>query len=156
AATDKELKQFWTDLAGEDVKKAFRAAAELVAVPAQSVPALCERLKPVAGPPQGIANHIKNLDNDKSEARQKATAALEKMEELAEPALRQALEEKLSLEARRRVELLLAKLDQAQRSPERLRAARAVAVLERTGTTEARKHLTLLAAGAPGAWLTRE
>ena len=57
---------------------------------------------------------------------------------------------------RRRVEQVLERLETAKPSPERLRAVRSVTVLERAATPEARKHLTTLAAGAPGAWLTRE
>jgi WD40 repeat protein len=156
-ATREELEQLWTGLGGEDAAKAFRAAAELAAVPAQSVPFLCQRLKPVAEPSaQAIAGHIKDLDSKQFEVRDRARAALEKLGELAEPALRQVLEGNPSLETRRRVERLLEELDRARLLPERLRAARAVAVLERGGTAEARKHLTVLAAGAPGAWLTRE
>ncbi|HYT88598.1 MAG TPA: PQQ-binding-like beta-propeller repeat protein [Gemmataceae bacterium] len=156
-ASRAELETLWADLASADAKNAFRAAADLVAVPAQSVPFLCERLKPVAGvPPQSIVNHIKDLNNVQFEAREKARRALEKMGDLAEPALRQTLEEKPSLEARRRVEQLLEKLDRATRSPERVRAVRAVAILERAGTTAAREHLAQLAAGAPGGCLTEE
>jgi hypothetical protein len=105
---------------------------------------------------QAIASHIKDLDSKQFEVRDRARAALEKLGELAEPALRQVLEGNPSLETRRRVERLLEELDRARPHPERLRAARAVAVLERAGTAEARKHLMVLAAGAPGAWLTRE
>src|SRR5262249_51215379 len=118
---------------------------------------LCERVRPAAAPPpDSIANHIKDLDNEQFEVRDRATAALEKMGELAEPALRQVRQEKPSLEARPRVEQLLEKLDTARTAPEPVRAARAVAVLEQAGTTEAREHLTKLAAGAPGAWLTQD
>src|SRR5262249_24364078 len=107
-ATREELENLWRDLAGEDAKKAFLAAAELVAVSAQSVPFLCERLKPVAGiGPQTIADHIKDLDNERFETRQKATTALEKMGDVTEPALRQVLDEKPSLEVRCRVLRLL-------------------------------------------------
>jgi hypothetical protein len=155
--TREQLEGLWTDLSGEDARKAFRAAADLAAVPAQSVPFLCQRLKPVVGPPpQSIANHIKDLENEKGEAREKARAALEQLGELAEPMLLQVLEAKPVLETRRRVEQVLEKLDRARPSPERLRAARSVAVLEHADTTEAWKHLKLLATGAPGAWLTRE
>jgi WD40 repeat protein len=156
-ATREELANLWIDLSGEDVKKAFRAASELATLPEQSVAFLVERLKPVAAPsPESIAHHIKDLDHDQFADREKARAALEKLGELAEPALRQGLKEKLSVEARRWVEELLDKLDSPVPSPERLKAVRGVAVLERVGTAEARKHLAALAAGAPAAWLTRE
>src|SRR5262249_24013515 len=123
----------------------------------QSVPFLCERLKPVPEPSaQSIANHIKDLDSDKADVRQKARLALEQMEELTEPALRQVLEQKPSLEVRRLVDAILEKLDRTPFSPERVRAARALAVLEQTATLEARQHLKRLSGGAAAGWLTME
>jgi hypothetical protein len=41
-------------------------------------------------------------------------------------------------------------------SPQRLRSRRALEVLERAGTSEAKDVLATLAKGAPGAWLTRD
>src|SRR5262249_22118351 len=152
-----ELDKLWKELPSDDAPKAFRAGADLVALPEQSVSMLRERLKPVAAPPsESIAKHIKDLRSEKFAVRDKARIALDEMKELAEPALRRALEHELPLETRRRVEQILDKLDAAWRSPERVLAVRVVAVLERAGTREARDHLATLAAGAPGAWLTRE
>src|SRR5262249_37874062 len=120
------LEALWADLSGEDARQAFRAAGYLASVSAQSVPFLRERLRPVvAPPPQSIAGHIKDLDSKQFEAREKARVALERMEELPEPALRQALKGDPSLEMRRRLEQLLDRLDEAWRSPERVRTARA-------------------------------
>ncbi|MFO0842599.1 MAG: hypothetical protein U0797_09420 [Gemmataceae bacterium] len=63
-----------------------------------------------------------------------------------------------SLEARKRLERLLAAVDADVHtpSPERIRALRAVELLERIGTPAARRALAELAGGAPGARLTRE
>jgi len=156
-ATRDELEKLWADLLREDARAALRSASELVAASVQSVPFLCERLKPVPEPSaQAIVNHIKLLDSARANARQQARLALEQLEELAEPALRQVLETKPSLEVRRQVEAILEKLDRTPYSPERVRAARALAVLEQAASEEARKHLQLLAGGAPAAWLTQE
>ena len=60
----------------------------------------------------------------------------------------------LSLEARQRVEQILAKQDPA--APGRLRVLRAIEVLEHTATPAALRFLETLAKGAPEALLTRE
>ena len=77
---------------------------------------------------------------------------------MIEPALTEALRRPPSLEVRRRVEGLLERLRGERLHPpaERLRAARAVEVLERIGDRAARRHLAALAAGAPQAQLTIE
>ena len=57
---------------------------------------------------------------------------------------------------RRRLEEVLAAIEKGQLDPETLRHQRAVAVLERIGSKEARSLLKRLAEGAPGAEQTRE
>jgi hypothetical protein len=74
--------------------------------------------------------------------------------DVAEPALRRALAGRPSLEVRQRLEKLLDQL--AHPSPDVLRALRAIEVLESVGTAEAKAVLGKLAAGQPGAGLTRE
>src|SRR5262249_12688057 len=88
--------------------------------------------------------------------RQKAQQGLERQEERAEAVLRQALGAPLSLEARRRVERLLGRLEGLRTSAERLKVERAVRVLEAAGSAEVRAGLRRLAGGAPEAWTTRE
>jgi hypothetical protein len=61
-----------------------------------------------------------------------------------------------SLEVHRRIDRLLAAVDAGIRAPEGLRVQRATAVLERVGSAEARRILTVLARGAPGALVTEE
>jgi hypothetical protein len=88
--------------------------------------------------------------------RQKAHAALAAMEELAEPALRKALQPGIALEQRRRLELLLTPLEIAIPSQPQRRVLRAIEALEWIGTAQARDVLRALAAGAPEARQTRE
>jgi hypothetical protein len=59
------------------------------------------------------------------------------------------------LEVRQRIKQILDKLDPAA-DAERLRALRALQVLEYIGTPEAREHLRRLAKGVAHAQLTRE
>ena len=112
-------------------------------------------MQPVPGPDaHQITGWIRDLDSPRFAARQEASEALEKVGDLAKPALRKALSAKPSPEVRRRIEQLLTKVEQL--SPESLRAVRAVEVLEHIGSAEAKRVLERLAAGAEGARLTRE
>ena len=88
--------------------------------------------------------------------REKAAEELEKVLDQVEGLLRRRLQESPSLEARRRIERLLAPLDERVLPPERLRAGRALVVLEQVGTAAARQVLGGLARGSPDAWLTQE
>ena len=85
-----------------------------------------------------------------------AEAALEQLADSAEPALRQALAGRTSLEMRRRLERLLEKLQQKEVAPEYLRMLRVVEVLEHHGTPAAREVLLTLAGGVAEARLTQE
>ncbi|MHB1425449.1 MAG: hypothetical protein ACYC3I_19940 [Gemmataceae bacterium] len=75
---------------------------------------------------------------------------------MAEPALRRTLQDKSTLEVRRRVQALLERLRGPVTHPELLQALRAVAVLEDIDTPPARRLLQELAKGVPEARLTRE
>lgn len=154
--TAAKLNECWNDLAGEDAGRAHRAVWTFIAAPRESVPFLKARLHP-AKPVnrEQIDRWIQALDAYAFEAREKATAELENLGELAEPALRRALDNKPTLEQRRRIEPILTKLDAAIPSGEILRPLRAVRVLDHAGTAEARRLLLELADGAEGAALTR-
>jgi RNA polymerase sigma factor (sigma-70 family) len=146
----------WRDLASADSARAYRAMRTLLADRQETVRFLKDRLRPI--PPtdsRQIARWVSDLDADDFAVREKATAALVELGDLAAPALRRALANRPSAELRRRVESLLGTLAPAS-SPELLRAVRAVEVLERLATPEARGLLTTLAHGAPDARLTRE
>jgi RNA polymerase sigma factor (sigma-70 family) len=158
ALPPRELEGCWTDLSGEDAAKAFWTMQGLAAVPPQAVPFLKERLRraTVMVDRERLARLIADLDNDRFAVREEATAELEKLGELAEPALVRALQGGPSLEARRRLDSLLERIAGRVHSPERLRTLRAVEVLEQIGTAEAREVLGVLARGTPGAWLTQE
>ncbi len=155
--TAKELVARWEDLAGEDAPRAYQAIWALAAAPEQTGPFLGQHMRPVSPvDAKQVARWVLDLDSPRFEARQQATTALEKMGELAEPALRKALAGESALDLRRRLEQLLEKLDGPITSPEALRGLRAVEVLERCGTPEARALLESLAEGAPASRLTRD
>jgi WD40 repeat protein len=150
-----QLPGLWADLAGADAARAFRAQVALASVPRSSVPFLKKRLAPVAVPdPRKLAKLIAELDDDRFEVREKATAELRALGERAATALRAVLRKRPSLEAYRRAKALLAELERL--SVEQVRGLRAVEALERMGSAEARALLKSLAAGVPEARLTRE
>jgi RNA polymerase sigma factor (sigma-70 family) len=98
---------------------------------------------------------LAELDSDNFQVRERATREIEEFGELARPAFERVLSGNPSAEVRSRIAQLAEKCAPA-RSPERLRALRAVEVLEQVGTAEARSVLEALAKGAPEARLTLE
>jgi RNA polymerase sigma factor (sigma-70 family) len=155
--TVERLDELWADLASGDAGKAFRAAALLESSPKGAAALLAERVKPVAAPDaKQVARWIKELDDDSFDVREKAAAELGRLRELARPALEQALKSR-SAETQRRAEELLARVKaDAAWSSDDLRRLRALEVLEKVNTPEARELLQGLSRGAEGSWLTRE
>jgi hypothetical protein len=104
---EKQCRAEWNDLkkiAGTGQCVAFGnrgAKLSTVRKPKQRVPS--------AGPvePQRVARLLADLDSDQFTVREQATKELEKLGEAVEPALREALNGKLSAEARRRVQQVL-------------------------------------------------
>src|SRR5262249_52874072 len=104
---------------------------------------------------QRLAQLINDLDNANFGVRKNAMSQLQEIGEASKAALREALQKKPTLEARQRIEQLLAQMEPAA-SPDKLRTLRAVQVLEQTGTPEAKLLLQELAAGVPESRLTQE
>jgi RNA polymerase sigma factor (sigma-70 family) len=157
--TEKDLASSWDELGSEEGRKAYAALAKLRADPARSVPFLKEHLKPRAERPdeKKIKQLIADLDADEFAAREKASKELEKLGKPAENTIREALAAGPSLEAKKRLERLLALLGaDHQLSAEQQRDVRAVRVLEQAGTPEARKLLEALTKESPGWWVTQE
>jgi RNA polymerase sigma factor (sigma-70 family) len=158
ALSARRLQDLWQDLGGADAARAYRALWLLAEAPGRSLPFLGERLRPAARPDarqqKDIARLVADLNADDFAARERATAGLEELGSVAEPALRDALDARPGPEARRRIEGLLKAVGQP--AGERLRTLRALEAVERAGTAEARDLLRRLAGGAPRAWLTDE
>jgi Tol biopolymer transport system component len=150
-----QLESYWIDLTSDDSTKAYKAIRALAQGGKSVVSFLANRLKPVAPPdPNHISRLIDALDDNQFSIRQGATDELEKLGELAEPALRRSLSNNPSLEIRKRLDGLVKKLDSL--SSERLRTLRAIMVLEYIGTPMARQVLESLATGARESRLTQE
>jgi len=151
------LKSYWADLAGEDAAKAYRAICEFAHGSRKTEAFIQKRLRPIASAdPNRIDKLIADLDSRQFEEREHATKELEKLGELASPALERALKNNAPVEVGRRVDRLLEKIAGPVTSPDLLQALRGIEVLEHMTTPEAREVLQTLAKGAPEARLTQE
>jgi WD40 repeat protein len=130
----------WSDLAGH-ASKAYLAGWSLSLHSQISVPFLKEKLKVApAAPAKQVELLIADLDSPQFALREKATKSLLELGDAAEAAIRKALKGQPTVETRRRLEVQLEK-----RLSDQLRKLRAVEVLERVGTAEARGILESLA-----------
>jgi DNA-directed RNA polymerase specialized sigma24 family protein len=129
---------------------------ELREVLDQALPLLQEQLaKAWSVDDRQVARWLTDLDSDEFAVREKAVKELEKLGEVAEPALRKALSGEPSAEVRRQAERLLERL-QGVAALQMLRGLRSVEVLEGIGTDEARRLLEKLAEEVPSPRLVRE
>lgn len=140
-----EALTYWKELAS-DAARANRALAGLAAAPAQAVPLIKERFPTEWKKPDAkrLMQRIAELDDDSFKVREKAARELAEAGVDAAGALRQALRNHPSAEAKRRIEELLDRLNKGG-APERLRALRAIEVLERIGSPQAKDVLRQLA-----------
>jgi hypothetical protein len=137
----------WEDLGDHDAARAGQAMAELLGSPRQAVPYLYEKLKALPRVAAGqIPKLIADLDDSCYRVRREATLALANLGEQAGPALRQAIAERpASVEVYKRLEQLVARLENRELAPDDLRQLRALEVLERLRTRDARQALQNLA-----------
>lgn len=157
-----EAESLWQALGDSDAANANRALAGLAAAPAQALPFFKERLHPIDKQlDERLARLIAELDDDSFKVREQATRELASIGAEAADALRQALSNYPSAEVKRRIEDLLARLkkgghpERLRFRSERLRFLRALEVLERIGSPQAKELLRELA-GKPMADELRE
>ena len=150
-------KKLWDDLAAADAPRAYRAVWALEDDPAIAVKLIQAKLPPkkLDGSREQIAAMIAELDHTVFRNREAATKALGELGVLAAEQLRDALPQAKSPEHQRRIEDLLGRLKRDP-TPDELRVMRAIAVLERCGTPEARRLLESLGTGASAALLTEQ
>jgi WD40 repeat protein len=150
------LPRLWAEMQAQESAKAYRAIWKMLAAGDEAVAFLARKLHPVAFPDVKLLKQaLADLDSNDFKKREVGTAHLTKLGELAEPAMRQALQAQPSLEMRKRIERILAEMPLST-STEELRQIRAVHALELIGTPATRDLLKKLAGGAPGARLTRD
>jgi hypothetical protein len=152
--TPKEMENQWNALVGDNPARAYQAGWSLAACP-QTVPFLQKHLRPIKKAGPSLPQLIGDLDDESFAVREKASAALERLGEVAVPALKKALAAGPSLEVQQRIAKILKKI-KLPSTTEMLRIRRALLVLERSPSPEARRLLEALAAGAPGTYQTEE
>jgi len=103
-----------------------------------------------------VSRLIRDLDNDDFKVRENAVEQLAKLGETVVAPLRDALEKSKAVEQKRRLQFLLEDLDRPETQGETLRRVRAVEVVERLGTPDARRLLESWASGTADGRLTRE
>ena len=154
------MEGYWKGLAREDEDEACEAQEWLTRTPQAerlTIPFLRNHVKPDPPPDaERLRKLIADLADDRFTVRQTAQQELEKLGELAVPSLKKVLTGQPALETRKRVEELLDTLTASSLSGDQVRLVRAVEVLDRLNTAEARQILETLAKGAPGALPTRE
>jgi hypothetical protein len=145
-------------LADADAAKAWRAVWRLANAPQDALAFLRGRVKPYPTAAADVTRKLlADVDSDSFKVREAAVKRLKELGLQAEPALRSALGAKPSLEQRRRIEELLAALrEPSPPTAEELRQLRALIVLERIGTPDARWLLEEVAKGPESARLTRQ
>jgi hypothetical protein len=152
-------KHLWSELGLTEVPRAYQAMCRLTTAGGQLVPGLQQQVQPILELQTRIQQLLADLDARKYAVRRKAAVELEKLGELALPALEQALEGKPSVETRLRMEQLLRRLQRSDDDKDfsgRLQLLRSIEVLEHVGTPQARKLLARMADRLPAPWGQRE
>jgi WD40 repeat protein len=153
--TAEEVGTAWRDLASADAAEAFQALLRLAAAPRSALPRLRKELLQEDDGAR-IKQLVADLNSGVFAKRQRASSDLEALGLKARPYLVKALRPDTPLEARRRLERLLAGLADPFATATGLRQLRAIEALERIGSAEARRVLEQLADGTPEDPLCRE
>jgi hypothetical protein len=159
AVDAKTVESMWATLEGADAGRAWELIWRLAESPDQALPALRERLKPIAAlSVEQVRPLIADLDHEEFARREQAMKRLRELGPQAEAALQAASKGNLSAEQRQRIEEILAAIadPKSALTPTAVAELRALRILERIQTPEARRLLKELAGGAESAPLTRE
>jgi len=159
--TDAELNRLWDALAVVDAPAAYSAMWRLREAGDRAVDMIRQHVGPAhkdADEERRIGRLIADLDSEVYIVREKASDELKELGEAAMAQLRRALAAKPSLEARTRIERLLAELDSPihRFGGEPLRRIRAIHVVAEIDSKNSTALLEAIAGGDPGARETRE
>jgi WD40 repeat protein len=151
-----EFDKLWADLASDDPRTGWAAIHRLCDDAAAGAGFLTQRIAPVAEP-AGLAALIQDLNSPSFRAREAAAGRLLAFGDAARPAVTAALKARSEGESRERLERLAANLTD-DRPPQAadLQRLRALVVLERANTPEARAKVREVAHGMSDARVTRE
>jgi WD40 repeat protein len=144
--------ELWKDVSGEDSSRAWQAILTLAAAPKEAVPFVQKQLKPTAAlDAKQLGKLIADLDAEQFQEREDATEALIRAGPVAEAAVKKALTNKPTAEAKQRLEFIISKMSgNLGPNMEDVRTTRAIEVLEKIGTPEALKVLEEVAKGGEG------
>ena len=144
-----ELEKLVADLGGDDASKAFDAICALATAPDKALP-LLEKILARARPMDAkqVQAWIGQLESASYIVREKASKELEKLGDAVEKPLLDALVAGMALEKRRRIEMLLDKINRLPVPSNELRDLRALEVLEKIGAPQAQRILETLAGGS--------
>jgi WD40 repeat protein len=157
-AKQRSVEVLWSRLRSDYVGTAYQAEYELAQRPRESIPFLKGRLKRIPQvDPEVLQKLVADLDSDVFRLREHASRELLLYKVQAEHLLRAALAKTKSREVQFRAKRILSQLQRwLITDPEKLRILRAVRVLQRIGSPEARAILEDLAQGASEERLTQE
>jgi WD40 repeat protein len=151
-----DLEACWSDLASSNARVAWAAIDRLAGRPAPALALLRRLLRPDSVEPRWLAARLSDLDSSSFATREAATRELKRVVESVRGELRREREGAKSAEVRWRLRAILATKRPVVPPPAVVRQLRAVAVLERLGSTGAVALLRELARGGMEARLTRE
>jgi len=151
------LAKCWNDLASTDAARAYQVIGDLAQRPEQALALLKDKLAAFPKPDaEHVARLLADLDDKDFNMRQKVSVELAKLGRIAEVAMRKALENNPSAEAKQRITDLLEKLEDDAENPERWRRLRVIELLERIATPQARELLESTAKEAGDGEFVRE
>src|SRR5262249_39077472 len=134
---DRDVAGWWADLAGDDARRAYAAVWRLAQARRPAIAFLSEHLRSIPEPDvKQIHQHIRDLDSDSFELREKAFRELESLGSVVVTPMREALRKDPSPEVRRRLQRLLEERPPVRLAPETLRCLRALHVLELIGSKD--------------------
>lgn len=147
----------WREFAGPP-EQAFQAMALLRAEPEQFIGFLDLQLEPLFKLTERLTNLVRDLESDRFTVRQQATQELEKIGDLGIPFLEEKLKGKLTLEAQRRLEQVVARVKPREPGGHstQLQLWRTIEILESLATPPARETLQRMAKDIPDARLRQE
>jgi WD40 repeat protein len=147
----------WSALAGEEAEAAYRTMTHLAAQPGAAVTLLKKHLKPATGLEEATLKKLfRELDAAEFAVRERAAAELDRLGKSVLDDARTHLAQGPSPEVRRRLTQFLEKHERPEPTPDEVREARCLELLEHLASPEAKGLLQDLSKGHPTARLTQQ
>jgi hypothetical protein len=157
SSTPAQLDKVWKMLGSSDANVAYRASYTLGNNPKETIAFLTLQCTPIPVPDRQVLRRLLDeLDDDSYLSRETAELGIRKFGDAALPMLHHVLRDNPSLEARTRIQRVIATLEQDQSGPRAIRYCRVLEVLERLPSEDTYDLLNKLAHGAVDARLTKE